>query len=172
MTFDANNLDERLAPIASTYRDTKVREPGELPPDGDYQARVEKFDIWESKKQELFLSTILMVVGGPENRAEIKIVNSLENTDRLDFLKRLLLTLGVEDPNELSGLRSRLGDVVGRIVEVRVATASKINESTGQPYRNAYVNKVISMTGSDIPVDTSDFKPAAAGAFADDDIPF
>lgn len=168
MTFDANTLDERLAPVAGTYRETKVREPGELPPDGDYQARVEKFDIWESQKGELFLSTILMVVGGEEARAEIKTIHSLENVDRLDFLKRHLMTLGVDEPDELRGLRSRLGDVVGRIVEVRVSTSTKDNPSTGKPYRNAYVNKVISST----PTDASDFKPAASAVADDDDIPF
>lgn len=168
MTFDANQLDERLAPLAETYRETKVREPGELPPDGDYQARVDSFDFFESKDEtRLFMKTVLVVVAGDEARAELTTIHQLNDPDRLEFLKRHLTILGVEDPDEIRGLRPRLAAVVGRIVEARVATSNK-TDASGNPYRNVYVNKVIS-AGSDIPVDTSDFKPAT---YADDDIPF
>lgn len=173
MTFDASQLDERLQAVADRYRETVVREPGELPPDGDYQAKVESFDFFESKAGELFIKTVLSIVAGGGDEwqgCEATTLHSMEAEQRLPFLKMHLRTLGIEDPDELLGLRARLAKVVGVFVEIRIKTSAS-TDADGNPYRNVYVNKRLGGE-SDLPVDTSDFAPGLVNRYADDDIPF
>jgi hypothetical protein len=159
------DVTNRLKDMNSAYQEAEAPEGGsyELPPDGDYQAVVERFDWFEAKSGEghLFLKTEMRVANGPHSGASVDTVHDVEDPERLGWLKRHLTTLGVKD-GPLSTLEKRLADVVGVPVEVRVKTSTKTN-ADGIPYRNVYANKRLGDPGA---------TPTPAGKNPDDKIPF
>lgn len=162
MSFDTAELNERLGPMEETWAQTKAPAgAGELPPDGTYQARVERFDFFESNAGELYLKVELSIVGGEHAGWPADVIQVLETDDeqRRGFTKKLLQTLAVEKPDSLIDLPPRLEQVIGAVVEIVVKT-SKQADKNGQPYRNVYVNKRLG---------AGETKPSPS---PDDDIPF
>lgn len=155
------NIDtqERLKAMDDAWRDAVPPAGGiEMPPDGDYQAVVERFDFFESSKNgHLLLKTELSVTSGNHSGWPVSTLNDLEDPERLGWAKKHLQTLGLEvDP--LSTLESRLTEAVHVPVEITIKTKGE--------YRNVYVNKRLGDAGA---------VPAGAAKSAkhpDDDIPF
>lgn len=147
----------------------------DLPPDGDYQAIVDRFDFIQSKKNErYYLKTELKIMGGGEwDGHMVSTLHDMEDPERFDFLKTHLTRMGMDPiPDELDNLPSALNGLLDTPVEVTVKTSNDINPKTSQPYRNLYVNKALGpplRQRSDVPTP----EPAGAAATkADDDIPF
>lgn len=118
-------------------------------PDGIYRASLITADIIRGTQnpEDLFLKCDFGVEGGVADGNMIHLLQRLtvtENT-RMNFLKRLLRTLGYEE-DSLSGLEDFLGSALGRYYEVKVATKGQ--------YTNIYVNRQMpnpSETPSDFP---------------------
>lgn len=170
MSMDPDELRERLGRMSPAYKDAVA--PGELPPDGLYQCLVERFDFFEHDGRA-FLKTELRVEF-PEGyrHLPIELVHPLEDPDRLGATKKHLNTLGIE-LTDYSQLIDALHTVKDVPVEVAVKTGTRINEKTGMPYRNAYVNKRLghAITSTDVPVQA----PTPVGQTQDgntDPIPF
>lgn len=177
---DISNLDERLAALNTDFKAAPVATDDskfDLPPDGDYQAVVNRWDFFESKKDELFLKTEYLVQHYPEHAgAQIDLIYSLEDPERFQYLKKDLATLGADvDSLDLTELRPGSPTLEGLCdtpVLLRVATSKKTNPNTGKPYRNAYLQERF---GGPL---TSDVTPPAGEGVgdprttSDDKIPF
>lgn len=177
------NLKERLAGMNDAYRKA---DDGTLPEDGDYQALVQSFDFFEARDQ-VFLKTVLVVQHDDvyEGR-EVECVHNLEDPDRLHWAKKHLRTLGLPDLDDLGDLETQLHEVLDVPVAITIKTSDRINESTGERYRNVYVNEKLGPPLRAEPA-TAPAAPepeqeqlavgggqpsGGAGAIADDDIPF
>lgn len=150
----------------------------ELPPDGEYQAHVERFDFIRPKsaQDQLLLKTELRVVN-PTTFAgyPIELIHSLTDAERLKFTKKHLAALGVT-PERLSDIEESLPNALDAIVEMVVKTSDRTDDA-GNRYRNAYVNKVVRFGHAgrtDTPAPTAPPPPAhvPAPATPPDDIPF
>lgn len=164
---DALQIQSRLAAMQDAFEGAPLPEGGyELPPDGDYQAVVERFDFFEANSNgHLFLKTEMRVSSGQHQGAYASTIHDVEDPDKLGWLKKHLTMLGVQD-GPLGTLTERLEPVAGAAVEIRVKTGPGKN-SDGIPYRNVYINKRIGA----VPVGGA--KPTASTKKpSDDDIPF
>lgn len=120
----------------------------ELPPDGEYQAVVKKFDFFESKKSgDAFLKTVLEIAFDREwQGTEVETIHNLTDPEVLEsgWLKTHLKRLGADvDELELSAV-SPGSELLGSLLDVPVAIAIKTSDRTndqGEPYRNVYLNK-------------------------------
>lgn len=153
------------APIAGGVDD--------LPPDGDYQVVIDRFDFIESNKNgRLYLKTIGTVAVGPHKGRQVSTLHDLEDPDRLKYLKRHLSTMEVE-PVSLRHLEASLAGALDVPFLVAIKT-------TSDGYRNVYFNQKLGG-----PINRPDAGPASAppqqglgvGAHTpasaiDDDIPF
>lgn len=157
------DVQDRLAAMDDSWRDAKPASDGiEMPPDGDYQALVERFDFFESSKNgHLLLKTELSVTSSDYAGWPASTMHDLEDPERLGWLKKHLSTLGLDVDEPLSTLKERLQAVVGVPVQIAIKTKGE--------YRNCYVNKRLGDPGG---------KPAKSagkkspGKVPDDDIPF
>lgn len=121
----------RLAALNESYA-SAVGDPNSLPPDGDYQAVIDRFDILESKKNgRLYLKTEMTVVGGAHNGWPASTLHDLEDPDRIGWVKKHLTVLGVEVED-----LSQLEDALTAALDVPVLITVKTNGE----YRNCYVN--------------------------------
>jgi hypothetical protein len=143
------NYADRLAIMDAAY-DAAPMAGGvdDLPPDGEYQVVIDRFDFIESKKNNrLYLKTISTVAIGPHTGRTISTLHDLEDPDRLKQLKRHLSVLEVE-PVSLRHLETSLQDAL----DVPFLVAVKTNGE----YRNVYFNqKLGAAITRDVP------KPAA-----------
>jgi hypothetical protein len=162
--MSVSDVTTRLQAMNDAWQQAEIPEGGyELPPDGDYQAVVERFDWFEANSNgHLFLKTEMRISSGASSGAEVQTIHDVEDPERLGWLKRHLSTLGVED-GPLNTLEQRLAPVAGTPVEIRIKTSTKTN-ADGIPYRNVYVNKRLGAPGA--------APAAAASKNPDDDIPF
>jgi antitoxin component HigA of HigAB toxin-antitoxin module len=176
-TTEDLNVAERLGAMNDTFQSAY---DGGMPEDGDYQALVERFDFFESGAGELFLKTELRIQLDPKYEgATVETVHNLEHPERIQWAKKHLRTLGLE-LDDFSTLQARLSEVLDVPVAITIKTSDKVNEKTGEPYRNVYVNERLggpmrAAPRPDIPVDTSDYAPAPGaqpGNAIDEDIPF
>jgi hypothetical protein len=164
-------IEDRLAALDGDFKAAKEpsRGGGSWMPDedGDYQVIVERFDTFTNKaKTALFL------------KAELKIAN---NPERFGYLKADLRTMGLspdDDDFSFGNLLTELEQVLDVPLMVAVVTSNRVNEKTGENYRNIYLNQRlgaplrrqdVERTGkSDIPATV----PPAARDDDEDPIPF
>lgn len=171
-----DNLEERLAAMQPHFDQASTDTgPGSLPPDGDYQALVKRFDFFEAKSSgQAFLKTELEIVHDRDYAGrEAEVVHNLEDPDRINWLKRHLSTLGADveglDLRQVRPGSQLLEALLDTPVEITIKTSDR-RDKDGNPYRNVYVNRKLGEPITDVPV-TAD--PVPAGAATDPDkIPF
>jgi hypothetical protein len=181
-----DNLEDRLARYDDTFKKASVDAYGnQLPDPGTYQAVFREVDFFESKAGYAFLKLVFEVTFDDEWRGHrIEKIYQLEFDDeakaalKLGFLKKDLLTLGVDtqaDDFSLTMVRpgSPVWDGVLDVpVEVAVVDSKKVDEKTGRPFRNAYLNaRLGGPISQDVPNTVDPVAPVASVA-GDDDIPF
>jgi hypothetical protein len=150
------NLQERLAAMSALWDDTEATAGSlfEPPPPGDYEGLVHEFDFFEGgTPKQAFVKVRLQVQGENQYAGRFaEIVNSLEDPERLGFLKSLFNTLAGDDLGQaVLGRQYRLTDVAPETdflislldvpVRFRVVASKKLNEETGKPYLNVYLNE-------------------------------
>lgn len=125
---------DRLAQMDGAYDDAPVAGGFEdLPPDGDYQVVVDRFDFIEAQKNgRLYLKTIGSVATGPHKGRTVSCLHDLEDADRLKYLKKHLAVLEVE-PVSLRHLEIALKAALDVPFLVAVKTSGE--------YRNVYFNQ-------------------------------
>lgn len=194
--MDSDTRREQLAALDDDFDQAVVKQPGELPPDGTYQAIVDRFDFFESKGaySHEFLKTELKIADEDHedlNGWPVDTVHCITDPERLAMVKDHLQRLGWEADWRFSDIEEHLPNFLDLPVEIAVVTSNKINEKTGQPYRNVYVNQVLGppLNGGapadpepDVPPDQEGLEDAGdapdrtaaaiAGSSGDDDIPF
>lgn len=172
-------LKERLASVNDDWQRTVRTSGDDLPPDGDYQAIVERFEPFQAKSSGAYwLKTELRIQLDPDWDGKIvTTIHALDDPARAEFLVRHLRTLGISGDalEDLSNIDQALHTVLDVPVRIAVVTADRINEKTGLPFRNVYVNErlgppLTSQARSDVPAEQP-AQPAAAGAVAADDEP-
>lgn len=161
---------DRLSRMDDAWGKAQVDSRG-LPPDGDYQAMIDRFDFIDSSNG-LLLKTELHITQGDYEGMRCSTIHNLEQSDRLEPAKRHLAALNAL-PQKLSDLERVLPSALDALVEVTVKTAAKTDEH-GNHYRNLYVNKVLAHSGhvaSDVP---SGFEPVEQSSTPAEDasIPF
>lgn len=170
------DLEDRLAGMQGEWEKAKAFNQGELPEDGTYQALIQRFDFFESKKGELFLKTELQIQLDEKYEGHpVEIIHNLSDPDRLDWLKQHLHNCGLDLEN-FAELDGRLHELLDVPVEIAVKTSKK-TDNNGNPYRNAYVNQRLGnpMPGAgatDVPADPDPVPAGASAGQSDDDIPF
>jgi hypothetical protein len=181
-----DNLAERLKRNEEAFKAASADGPASLfdpPPDGDYQTLVHEFDFFEGgQPKQAYLKIRFQVQHHPEHAGRFcESVYSLEDPDRLDFLKSDLAKLvgrdAVEGLNfavDLLPGSDFLESLLDVPVLVRVKTGTKINPRTEKPYVSIYLQQRLGdpvhgatppgrlpTSGSDVPNDTSGFDPVS-----------
>lgn len=195
---DINDLEGRLAAMQEAFNDAPTDSGSitELPPDGEYQALVKSFDVFESKAGDLYLKTVLEVAFDREYAGrEAPTIHSLDDPDRIKFLKTHLSRLGADvenlDMREVRPGSELLTSLLDVPVAIAVRTSSK-TDANGVPYRNVYLNErlgnpmnangagvvggpmlggKVQQPATDVPADTEGLEQAPA-PHAEDDPPF
>jgi hypothetical protein len=171
-----DDLQEKLAGMQEAFEGAPVDSGygGPQPPDGKYQALVQGFDFFESKKGELFLKTELQVQLHPEWEGHVgEAVHSVDDPERIGYLKTHLARMGLEvDELDFSTLQGRLEELLD------VPVGITVKRSKNGKYVNYYVDERLGnpMPGArgkaetDAPAEApeTDTRPARS----DDDIPF
>lgn len=157
---------DRLAQMDAAYDSATAG--AVLPPDGEYQAVIDRFDFLESPKNgRLYLKTIATVAVGPQQGKQVSTLHDLEDPERLGYLKKHLSVLEVE-PASLRNLEESLSSALDCPFLVAVKTTLK----GGETYRNVYFNQrlggPLSRTLTDVPASAG---PAPSSAI-EADIPF
>jgi hypothetical protein len=153
---------DRLSSLDDDFARAQTNGRG-LPPDGTYQAIVDRFDFIDAA--DLLLKTELRITGGDHDGMNVECLHNLTQPDRLDFVKKHLAALEIM-PEKLSELEVVLPHALDNIVEITVKTSAK-TDAEGNNYRNMYVNKTIHRAGAtDVPV------PAMGNGPVNEDIPF
>lgn len=172
---------DELKQLDDAWAKTPVEGSSDLPPDGEYQAHVERFDFIRPKNQEnaLLLKTELRVTHPSTFQGyPIELLHSLTDPGRLKFTKKHLTAMGVT-PERLSDIEQSLPNALDAIVEVVVKTSDRTNDA-GERYRNAYVNNVIRFGHADLapgapptaPPGAPEIPQSASQGMPTDDIPF
>lgn len=152
----------RLAALNESYENAPA-DPNALPPDGEYQAIVDRFDVIESKKNgRLYLKTEMRVVGGQYNGWSASTLHDLEDPERIQWVKKHLTVLGVVVQD-----LSRLEEALGAALDVPVLITVKTSDD-GE-YRNCYVNDRL---GSPMRSDLGEPEGFQQTSTNDDDLPF
>ncbi len=129
-------------------------EPDAPLPDGLYIGEVINAEIIRGKTDpsHLFLRLELGIIGGPADGQMTSLLQALTVTEpkRVLFLKRLLRTLGYDEP-VLSALEDWLPTTIGRTYEVQIRT-------NGQ-YTNVYLNRRVPRPGAPTDGDLPDHLP-------------
>lgn len=152
------NVADRLSQMNEAWEQAPVQGTNDPPPPGTYQAKVERFNFFESKKSgNLTLVTELVVTNGEFSGRSCSTFHDLENPDRLGWAKGHLVLLGLESISPLSSLEDRLREVLDTPVEINVVVKDG--------YTNVYVNKRLGDPQA---------RPSTNGNAVDpdDDIPF
>lgn len=180
-------IEDRLKALDSDFK--KAKEPaaggGSWMPeeDGDYQVIVERFDTFSNKdKTSLFLKAELKIANDRDYDGQVmEKVWPLDDPEKMGYLKRDLRTMGLnpdDDDFSFGNLLIELRSVLDVPLMVAVVTSNRVNEKTGENYRNIYLNQRlgaplrrndVERTGkSDIPATV----PPTAGDDDEDPIPF
>jgi hypothetical protein len=151
------DLEARLGQLDDAFRNAPSEGDGArwMPPAGvDYQCFLREIDFFEAKATgKAFLKMVFEIAFGEFANREIDMLYNLEPDGtpdevemRLGFLKRDLKTLGVPvDSDEFTFAQVRPGspiwdDILDVPVEIAVRESKKVNEKTGKPFVNSYLN--------------------------------
>jgi hypothetical protein len=165
--MDATEVQQRLAQRQQAW-DQAPASTGfgdDWPPDGDYQATILEFDFIDTEKAGLFLKVVFQVENDATYRGRrVEQLYTLEDPDRLKYTKQALATMGVDTAGtalaDIYPDAPLLNSLLDTPVEIAVKSSEKVNEKTGQRYRNAYVNKRLGpplRAQSDLDSDASGF---------------
>jgi hypothetical protein len=143
------NLADRLARVQPAFdaapdEDTDRFAP---PPDGEYQTLVHEFDFFEGgDPKQAYMKIRFQVVHHPEQAGRFcEIVYTLEDPDRISYLRRDLARLGEDTSRFDLACELTTGALQARLLDtpvlVRVKTGTKINPKTGTPYVSVYVQR-------------------------------
>lgn len=147
-----DNLSDRLAALAAQF-DAVEPATGSLfepPPPDDYDGLVHEFDFFEGgQPSQAFVKVRLLTQQSTSGSTQYggryaEVVNSLEDPERLPFLKALFDTLADGQPYRLTDIAPETPFLISLLdvpVRFRVAASKKINNETGKPYLNVYVNE-------------------------------
>lgn len=162
------DVKDTLAQFDGTWGDTEAAGgSGGLPPDGNYEARVDRFDFEVSQKSgSMQLKTELVIRGGEHDGKRVRTWHDLQDVEKLKWLKGHLEAMGLK-LDKLSELSDRLPEVLDVPVAIRIKTSGQ--------YTNVYVNERLGD-----PVSKSELPDAGAAAERvattqksdEDDIPF
>lgn len=146
MAFNLADLDEDY---------NEAVPPPDAPPDGIYQARIDRCFLGETKDGKYpQIKFELIILAGPSAGSRLFWNITILGTEtNLKFLKRDLLKLKYSGP--LSQLEGSLETFIGRCIEVKRQTKPDKN---GTPQTNTYLNKLIE-TSSMMPNVDADFTP-------------
>lgn len=143
---------EYLNERAATYAAAKAPsgDSYDTVPDGMYTAEITECTVQESKKDgSPYLFWALRITDGQHVGRVVKRFNQLATEQNFGFLKADLAAAGMQLAN-LPDLPEVCGDLVGRIVEIKIQTNGK--------YQNIYLKGLV--------------LPNQASAVRDDDVPF
>jgi hypothetical protein len=178
---------DRLAALEADFKAAKEPQKGGgswMPDeDGDYQVIVERFDTFTSKdKSRLFLKAELKIANDREHDGQVmEKVWELDNPERMGYLKADLRTMGLspdDDDFSFGNLLNELEQVLDVPLMVAVVTSNRVNEKTGENYRNIYLNQRLGapLRRNDVERTGKSDVPATVPPTADDDdgdpIPF
>jgi hypothetical protein len=177
-----DNLAERLARLQSNFQEASA-DGGSMydpPPDDDYQALIHEFDFFEAgPPTQAFLKMRFQVQHHPEYGGRFAdTVYSLEDPDRIDWLKKDLATLvGREQVEQLNDGVDLLpgSDFLESLLDVPVLIRVKRpgrKNAKGYEIVNVYLQQRLGdqqrppqdrlpVSGSDVPNDTSAFDETA-----------
>lgn len=178
------NLRERLLAQQEAFAKAPVGGGAfvkEWPEDGTYQGLVRSFDHFETKVGDACIKTELEVAFDPKYKGWcVEAIHNLENEERhhktKEHFSKILGRTDFEIVDLLDG-SDLLAEMLDVPIEFAIKTSENINEKTGQPYRNVYVNQrlgdKLGAPTSDLPADTADLDdpPPELGG-EDEDIPF
>lgn len=147
-----DNLSDRLAALAAQF---DAVEPAtgsmfEPPPPNDYDGLVHEFDFFEGgNPTQAFVKVRLLTQQSTDGNTQYggryaEVVNSLEDPERLPFLKALFDTLAGGQPYRLTDIAPETPFLISLLdvpVRFRVAESKKVNQETGKPYLNVYVKE-------------------------------
>lgn len=184
------NLEARLAQMAGAWEDAPT-DTGSLftpPPDGDYQALVHEFRFVEGGTPvQAFLVNAFQIDNDPEYSGRIvDTMFSLEDPERIKWLKAHFAKLGVDVEHvpitQIVPGSPLLNGLLDTPVLIRVKRSDKLDQRTGLPRVNIYLQERLGSPGAAAPVsdlqtgfESEDFAPVPVGRNAiqdDDDIPF
>lgn len=142
------SVEKELAAFDKAFNDAEVKggAKGDLP-EGDYNVTVSAVEIFKSKDERLFFKLVLMVMDGDMGGATVNKIYSLDNPERLGFLKSDLMTCGLH-LKKFSELPKKMTDIEGVCLKVHA-------KKKGQ-YTNYYINGKLSpeaedVSGEDVP---------------------
>jgi hypothetical protein len=166
---EIEDVQARLAEMDDAYENVTDGRPEE----GTYQAVIERFDFFDSKKTgDLFMKTQLTIAHDPQYEGQtLEAIHNLTDPERIRWTKKYLAMLGYQ--GSISGLIANLDSFVGLPVEVAVKYSDRLDEY-GDPYMNIFINRrlaELTAVDSDVPADTSGFSPAGGGVDTDS-VPF
>jgi hypothetical protein len=166
---EIEDVQARLAEMDDAYENVTDGRPEE----GTYQAVIERFDFFDSKKTgDLFMKTQLTIAHDPQYEGQtLEAIHNLTDPERIRWTKKYLAMLGYQ--GSISGLIGNLDSFVGLPVEVAVKYSDRLDEY-GDPYMNVFVNRRLAELEAPTDVPAGDFSaaPAATTPISDDDIPF
>jgi hypothetical protein len=128
----AQHAEPDLSEFDDEYAAVKPADNGEVP-DGKYHARLQDAQLGRSQRGNPMITYNLVVLSGPHAKRHI-FKNAVITDASLPFIKADLKTLGLK-LKRFSDLPNRLGEVVGRALE--------ITKRTKDEYVNVYFNKRI-----------------------------
>lgn len=149
MTYPHDDRDHRPVDL-SEFEDAFQAAPDPDPdggtdrtpvPDGQYQAVVDRVEIKETRNGDPRLAWTLRIVAGPKSGRLLFRGNMLVTPDNWKWLKVDLARCGVEPLRRASDLHARLGDLLDRILEVKVQTRPGRD---GKPNQNIWINGLVS----------------------------
>lgn len=163
-------LEQRLAALDDRIKTTPAMTGNgfELPPVGDYQALLDRWDHFEGKNGKtaghLFLKAEYVIQHHELAGKQVDLIYNMDDPEGkgIGFLKADLKKLGVEGADDLdaAGIHKVLGEVTDTPVLLAIRASKKVNPETNEPYRNAYLQEAFGapMRSEFTPAPGADFK--------------
>lgn len=187
--IDPAALAERMRQKQEKFDQAKVTSgySQDWPPDGSYQALIRRFDFFEPKAPRAdgttaYLKTEFDIANHPEHDGRtVETIHALDSDEgwRIEALKTHFDRLGIDvatlDLTELVPGSDTLQGLLDVPVEIAIKTSDQIDEKSGEPYRNLYVNKRLGDklgSNGDVPAEAPTHAAAARSGRSDDEIPF